>query len=493
MKKFFAFCSLAACLLFAVCPAAFAADCAHTQFANGICSSCGEYQQPEKAGGVYQIENAGQFAWFSEQVNAGNTDIDAALAANIDLSPITAWVPAGTADHPYRGVFEGNFHTISNLSSHLNQDNVGLFGTINGAELKNFTVSGSVSGGSYVAGICGSAVDSVIQNVVSKVSVTASGSMNGGIAGRVENTSVTSCQNSGTISGGLYQNGGIVGQLAGGRIERCLNTGDINVQDHAAGIVAWIESGTVIYCMNTGDVTNTNGFYTYIAGIAAENRGTVSNCLNTGTVTGNAGYGCIQAGTVAHQAGTSASTTDCYTSDGSNSNAGYGTQKPQDWFFSEEAAAVVDNAFSISESGEPVLSYRVTYTGAYTGTEFSNANHAVVLPQPEHSCDIYYFSVDGEAWDGTGIFSDLTVSVSLDTVHSYGSWVTETPAAVGSEGLRYRECSVCGDRITETIPALEPGETVPQTGRDMAALWCLLLLSGAALAVVPAVLGKKQN
>ena len=44
--------------------------------------------------------------------------------------------------------------------------------------------------------------------------------------------------------------------------------------------------------------------------------------------------------------------------------------------------------------------------------------------------------------------------------HTYGEWVTTKEAAEGVEGVREKTC-VCGDKITETIPALEIKQTEP--------------------------------
>ena len=45
--------------------------------------------------------------------------------------------------------------------------------------------------------------------------------------------------------------------------------------------------------------------------------------------------------------------------------------------------------------------------------------------------------------------------------HDYGEWVIYIPAREGSEGRRYRECSICGDRIWETIAALPSTSNEP--------------------------------
>jgi len=45
--------------------------------------------------------------------------------------------------------------------------------------------------------------------------------------------------------------------------------------------------------------------------------------------------------------------------------------------------------------------------------------------------------------------------------HDFGEWIIYAPAGEGVEGRKYRECSLCGERIWETTPALPVAQTEP--------------------------------
>ena len=50
--------------------------------------------------------------------------------------------------------------------------------------------------------------------------------------------------------------------------------------------------------------------------------------------------------------------------------------------------------------------------------------------------------------------------------HIYGSWIVDVQPAPEVEGHRYAECKTCGYRSEETLPALPPVETTPDTEPD---------------------------
>ncbi len=61
--------------------------------------------QPADVDGVYQIGTAEELAWFSAQVNAGNTTFNAVLTSDIDLSG-QVWTPIGNDSKRYAGTFD---------------------------------------------------------------------------------------------------------------------------------------------------------------------------------------------------------------------------------------------------------------------------------------------------------------------------------------------------------------------------------------------------
>ena len=105
---------------------------------------------------------------FRDSVNAGNTyaGVTVYLAANIDLEN-AEWAPIGSdKNHAFKGIFDGQKHTISNLKIiNADLDCAGLFGYTNGATIKNVNVKNvNIRAYSHVAAIVGHAYTGNIEN-----------------------------------------------------------------------------------------------------------------------------------------------------------------------------------------------------------------------------------------------------------------------------------------------------------------------------------------
>ena len=81
--------------------------------------------------------------------------------------------PIGTISNVFAATFDGNNNNLSGLNISVAGNNVGLFGYISGATIKNLTVNGSVKGSSNVGGVVGYALNSTIENVTNNTSVNA--------------------------------------------------------------------------------------------------------------------------------------------------------------------------------------------------------------------------------------------------------------------------------------------------------------------------------
>lgn len=81
--------------------------------------------------------------------------------------------PIGTSSNVFAATFDGNNNNLSGLNISVAGNNVGLFGYISGATIKNLTVNGSVKGSQYVGGVVGYALNSTIENVTNNASVNA--------------------------------------------------------------------------------------------------------------------------------------------------------------------------------------------------------------------------------------------------------------------------------------------------------------------------------
>lgn len=298
---------------------------------NGFCTVCGEYEKPTLNNGYYEINNGGKLFWFASYVNGDPThveeatskhlNINARLTSDISLhnpknSGATEWTPigetSGTGTNAFAGTFDGQGHTISDLSiTTLPSGAVrtGLFGTTYGGVVKDFTIKGSIT---LSAGNKGD---------------------NSGIGGAIGATKygtavsgVTSYVNiSNTSANALVHVGGVVGELYSSTAKQCLYFGSINLQnasDSIGGVVGYINNSEIGYCANLGTVkTATAGAYVGgVLGYLNNPSGKIHNCYNYGSVKNDGGNHC---GAIIGwlRDGTASNLTDNYYLTGSASSA----------------------------------------------------------------------------------------------------------------------------------------------------------------------------
>lgn len=326
----------------------------------------------QNSGGAYEIDSADKLNWFAAHVNAGNTDADAVLTADIDMGQ-QAWTPIGSASAAYAGTFDGDGHTISGLyCGDTAAGYVGLVGCLaEGGAVKNVTVTASyISGKNNVGGIVGYSYGGSVTgcHYSGTISTTSGGA--GGIVGYARTgTLIENCSASGTVSGGGSNTGGIAGYAAG-TIRGCSNEATVTcTTSGVGGIVGWSYNGAVEDCANTGDVSSTTTGTTATAGGIAGNvtGGTVSGCTNSGAVTGTAVVGGI-----AGQLSQGAAVTGC-----GNSGTVTGTSTTK-----SQVGGVVGNAYGLSGSTVSVTKCYNTgnVSGGYqfTGGIAGQANYATI-------------------------------------------------------------------------------------------------------------------
>ena len=204
----------------------------------------------------YQISTAGQLKLFRDIVNGSNGQTQnrgayAVLTANIDLNN-EPWTPIGPdRDSAYTGTFDGQGHTVKNLSVTVNVQpgRAGLFGCVKDGTIRKLTVAGSVSctaNQGWCGGIAGYAMDETIENCASLCTVSCTGidARVGGIVGLVDYNSRTliirDCYNIGKITGrsdnGSGDAGGICGFYMNGKISNCYNVGEITGSGYVSKI-----------------------------------------------------------------------------------------------------------------------------------------------------------------------------------------------------------------------------------------------------------------
>ena len=204
----------------------------------------------------YQIGTADQLKLFRDIVNGAggqtqNRGAYAVLTADIDLNN-EPWTPIGPdRDSAYTGTFDGQGHTVRNLSVTVNVQpgRAGLFGCVKDGTIRKLTVAGSVSctaNQGWCGGIAGYAMDETIENCASLCTVSCTGidARVGGIVGLVDYNSRTliirDCYNIGKITGrsdnGSGDAGGICGFYMNGKISNCYNVGEITGSGYVSKI-----------------------------------------------------------------------------------------------------------------------------------------------------------------------------------------------------------------------------------------------------------------
>ena len=259
-----------------------------------------------KTGNPYIITKAEELAWFRDQVNSGNNFICAKISDDvevIDMSTVChaedksqnlkelSWKPIGKYDYgyQYRGTFDGNGKTITNLYINASQNNVGLFGCTYKGTIKNLTFeyANVTNTGVFTGFLVGYPDASNLRNIkISNTCQIKGGKETGGIAGEfngnayncvnyatvqgnnrvgglfgycsVENSSITTCANYGNVTATSTDAGGLVGSFISGTIQDCANYGDVKGTERVAGMAGYVSYGKIQNVFNYGNISATN-------------------------------------------------------------------------------------------------------------------------------------------------------------------------------------------------------------------------------------------
>ena len=395
----------------------------------------------------YEITTAAELAWFRDWVNTcevgdSHRDACAKLMADIDMSSLChpaddskgvaelSWSPisdvAKNNQAPifmWRGQFDGNGKTISNLYINATSDYQGLFGkgysgdeNIKGV-IKNLTLANvnvKNTAGCTGALIGGADNFGITQVVISSGTVEGEISVVGGICGQADTESkFLSCENRAQIKSQTDNTnniGGICGNVNSSHIEKCANYGNINSQGVNVGGICGssIGSSSITTSANYGDIVGKNS----VGGIIGyASNASISNSLTTGdvkSITVAAGFviGCCYnaitlSNTVAYNSGatltdgetthtlaigytdSSASVTgSCTGYTTADFNSGHvawtlnqgSTDGTQVWY--QNLSADGRDAYPVLKSTGGNTVYSVQYCDG-TGTAYSNSNEAV--------------------------------------------------------------------------------------------------------------------
>ena len=273
-----------------------------------------------------------------DDVRTGLSD-DYVLANDLDQSTTgysgtgDDFDPIGDTGNRFQGTFDGNGHTISDLTIEVafNQSGpllAGLFGATDGsAEIKNLTIAGANvtyedrlsdgDGGAFIIGANAGTVRNVsASGSLEAVDADEAGCIVGLNTGTVRNVSasdslvvddafkiggvvglnkgiITGSVSDATLSktgGNVGDVGGLVGKQEGGTVEDCVATGKVSVEDtRIGGLVGTNDpvgaGGSVIRDSHaTGDVVNGTGDAGGLVGSNQDAQSIIERCYATGTV-----------------------------------------------------------------------------------------------------------------------------------------------------------------------------------------------------------------
>ena len=237
----------------------------------------------------FEISTAEELAGLAKLVNLGYTfrGKTVVLINDIDLEN-KEWTPIGkTSGKSFQGIFDGGWHTISNMMITGSSTNVGLFGYTKSGEVKNLTLKDTkVSGSTNVGTISGYPHNSQYTNILLTGHVEINGlEYVGGMFGKglyanadnltidVDETSYVNANSIEYIPESIYADefgyvhyrtyvGGIIGFMGEGKHTVSNVTSNINVigtTSDVGGItgIAHYEN-SFINCICTGDVTLTS-------------------------------------------------------------------------------------------------------------------------------------------------------------------------------------------------------------------------------------------
>lgn len=213
----------------------------------------GDYYVDES--GNVLVYTAKGLAWVAVQVNSGTNDFSnkfISLANHIDLldasiigydketvmdedyNGINNWLAIGSEENSFKGMFDGNGYTISNIYINTKNDNQGLFGYVEGGTISSVGILDS-----YIIG----------------------GNNVGELVGSLSNSDLSNCFSTSYVSG-VNNVGGILGYSNKNNIKSSYFIGDVSAQESMGAIIGNDDLSTTLnncyYNSENTMATNTN-------------------------------------------------------------------------------------------------------------------------------------------------------------------------------------------------------------------------------------------
>jgi len=243
----------------------------------------------------YQIATLDDMRMLSE--TSGDWDKHFVLTDDIDAADTENWndgkgfSPVGSYDQPFTGSFNGQDRQITGLFiSRAGSNNIGLFGVLVAAEIKNLVLDGfQIEGGQNVGALAGEF--GTLASEISKINFVSCTNCKvkgvvivGGLVGMFYSAVINNCHFEGVVSGSVSIVGGLAGQTnheSDNGINSCQVTALISCPAYSGGLVG-LNQMLINNCRV--EVHNTNENNEYFGGLAATNISTIVNCTVSGEI-----------------------------------------------------------------------------------------------------------------------------------------------------------------------------------------------------------------
>ena len=234
------------------------------------CINCGAISDnfcEKDADDFYQLNNELDVCWFAEFVKAGNVEANAKLNADLDFSEYPEFAGIADRDHGFKGIFDGGYHTISNMdmSWRTDEDWVGFINFLNGgATVRNLrgdnTCIISAHGNAGFIGGSTAPGDIFLENLGFEGDVSCTRAGAGGIIGCNTGSQavihMTNCYVTGFIAGydaSVNENGALSAWLGSGGavITNCWSSATVSGYQNEDKYLARFDNATFTNCYCT--------------------------------------------------------------------------------------------------------------------------------------------------------------------------------------------------------------------------------------------------
>jgi len=252
----------------------------------------------------YLINSVEDLIQFRDKVNNDNVNYGNKfykLTTDLDFIDQLSWIPIGNnLNNSFTGFFDGNGKTIKNIRigtaiNVISIENAGLFGVVQGGEIKDITINWAISSSyaKYSGGIVGKLSGGILNNCKTIGYLTSKSEMSysGGIVGTANSSIISNCNSNADVTS-VYSSGGIAGEIMITNIINCYSTGNITSTSNtdyrakSGGIVGRLQNGKIINSYSSGDINSTNAIYdsSHSGGIAGICEGSIENCYSVSKI-----------------------------------------------------------------------------------------------------------------------------------------------------------------------------------------------------------------